>query len=193
MELRQLRYFVSIVDLGSFTKAAEVLFITQPTFSWNIRKLEEEFGVTLLDRHFNGVQLTEMGTILYEGSRRNLDLVDSLQSHMHNETRRIPQEITLGISGIASLNYMARIEQFNKDNQPLEIKQVIAGSNYIQEHVMNGDMDVGIVVSPEKRDHLKVNKITLQESHYQQYIIWRDDNQKLKRFEDSSDFHKNLE
>ncbi len=166
MELRQLRYFVSIVDLGSFTKAAEVLFITQPTLSWNIRKLEEEFGVTLLDRHFNGVQLTEMGTILYEGSRRNLDLVDSLQSHMHNETRRIPQEITLGISGIASLNYMARIEQFNKDNQPLEIKQVIAGSNYIQEHVMNGDMDVGIVVSPEKRDHLKVNKITLQESHY---------------------------
>lgn len=165
MELRQLRYFVSIVDLGSFTKAAEVLFITQPTLSWNIRKLEEEFGVTLLDRHFNGVQLTEMGTILYEGSRRNLDLVDSLQSHMHNETRRIPQEITLGISGIASLNYMARIEQFNKDNQPLEIKQVIAGSNYIQEHVMNGDMDVGIVVSPEKRDHLKVNKITLQESH----------------------------
>lgn len=112
---------------------------------------------------------------------------------MHNETRRIPQEITLGISGIASLNYLARIEQFNKDNQPLEIKQVIAGSNYIQEHVMNGDMDVGIVVSPEKRDHLKVNKITLQESHYQQYIIWRDDNQKLKRFEDSSDFHKNLE
>lgn len=107
-----------------------------------------------------------MGTILYEGSRRNLDLVDSLQSHMHNETRRIPQEITLGISGIASLNYMARIEQFNKDNQPLEIKQVIAGSNYIQEHVMNGDMDVGIVVSPEKRDHLKVNKITLQGSHY---------------------------
>lgn len=134
-----------------------------------------------------------MGTILYEGSRRNLDLVNSLQSHMHNETRRIPQEITLGISGIASLNYMARIEQFNKDNQPLEIKQVIAGSNYIQEHVMNGDMDVGIVVSPEKRDHLKVNKTTLQESHYQQYIIWRDDNQKLKRFEDSSDFHKNLE
>lgn len=193
MELRQLRYFVSIVDLGSFTKAAEVLFITQPTLSWNIRKLEEEFGVTLLDRHFNGVQLTEMGTILYEGSRRNLDLVDGLQSHMHNETRRIPQEITLGISGIASLNYMARIEQFNKENQPLEIKQVIAGSNYIQEHVMNGDMDVGIVVSPEKRDHLKVNKITLQESHYQQYIIWRDDNQKLKRFEYSSDFHKNLE
>ncbi|NLL75008.1 MAG: LysR family transcriptional regulator, partial [Erysipelothrix sp.] len=78
MELRQLRYFVSIVDLGSFTKAAEVLFITQPTLSWNIRKLEEEFGVTLLDRHFNGVQLTEMGTILYEGSRRNLNLVDSL-------------------------------------------------------------------------------------------------------------------
>ena len=61
MELRQLRYFVSIVDLGSFTKAAEVLFITQPTLSWNIRKLEEEFGVTLLDRHFNGVQLTERG------------------------------------------------------------------------------------------------------------------------------------
>ena len=61
MELRQSRYFVSIVDLGSFTKAAEVLFITQPTLSWNIRKIEEEFGVTLLDRHFNGVQLTERG------------------------------------------------------------------------------------------------------------------------------------
>ena len=61
MELRQLRYFVGIAELGSFTKAALVLDIAQPALSRQIRELETELGVPLLVRNGRGALLTDAG------------------------------------------------------------------------------------------------------------------------------------
>ena len=65
MEFKQLQYFVTSVDLGSFKKAAEALYTTQPHISKTIKALEEELGVTLLDRHPAGVTVTEAGKQVY--------------------------------------------------------------------------------------------------------------------------------
>ena len=56
MTLRQLRYFVKIVELGNMTKAAESLFVAQPALGMQIRQLEEDLGVALLIRHSRGVE-----------------------------------------------------------------------------------------------------------------------------------------
>jgi len=64
MELRQLRYFREVVRLGSFRRAAERLFITQPALTKSIRALEDELGVQLLDRSAHGVNVTPFGEIL---------------------------------------------------------------------------------------------------------------------------------
>ena len=61
MELRQLRYFVGVAEVGSFTKAAAVLDIAQPALSRQIRELEIELGVALLVRNGRGVVLTDAG------------------------------------------------------------------------------------------------------------------------------------
>ncbi len=66
MELRHLRYFVAVASLGSFTRAAESLHVTQPPLSRQVKDLEEELGLTLLERGSNSVKLTDAGEQFYE-------------------------------------------------------------------------------------------------------------------------------
>src|SRR5436305_672048 len=76
IELRHLRYFVALADAGSFTHAAEQMFIAQPTLSQQIRRLEEIVGTQLLQRRREGLQLTKAGAVLLDASRTVLSLVD---------------------------------------------------------------------------------------------------------------------
>lgn len=69
MELRHLRYFVSVAELGSVTRAAEKLFIAQPALSLQVRQLEDEIGARLLERLPRGVRLTPAGASFLEDAR----------------------------------------------------------------------------------------------------------------------------
>jgi DNA-binding transcriptional LysR family regulator len=84
VELRHLRYFVAVADAGTFTHAAEQMFIAQPTLSQQIRRLEEMVGTPLLQRGREGVRLTNAGSVLLEESRTVLSLLD----HGMNRTRQ---------------------------------------------------------------------------------------------------------
>jgi DNA-binding transcriptional LysR family regulator len=76
IELRHLRYFVALADAGSFTRAAERIFVAQPTLSQQIRRLEEIIGTPLLQRRRDGLRLTEAGAMLLDASRAVLSLLD---------------------------------------------------------------------------------------------------------------------
>jgi molybdenum-dependent DNA-binding transcriptional regulator ModE len=76
VELRHLRCFVALADAGTFTHAAEQMFVAQPTLSQQIRRLEEMVGAPLLQRGREGVRLTEAGSVLLEESRAVLSRVD---------------------------------------------------------------------------------------------------------------------
>jgi DNA-binding transcriptional LysR family regulator len=76
LELRHLRYFVAVADAGSFTHAAERIFIAQPTLSQQIRRLEQIVGTPLLHRRREGLRLTMAGGVLLDASRNVLSLVD---------------------------------------------------------------------------------------------------------------------
>jgi DNA-binding transcriptional LysR family regulator len=80
VELRHLRYFVAVVDAGTFTRAAERMSITQPTLSQQIRRLEEMVGTPLLFRRKEGVWPTAAGIVLLDESRIVLSLVDQAMS-----------------------------------------------------------------------------------------------------------------
>ena len=73
---RHLRYLVAVADAGTFTRAAERLFIAQPTLSQQIRRLEQMVGTELLDRRRDGVQLTPAGRVLLEESRTVLSRLE---------------------------------------------------------------------------------------------------------------------
>ena len=76
LELRHLRYLVAVADAGTFTHAAERIFIAQPTLSQQIRRLEEMVGTPLLQRRREGVRLTPAGSVLLEESRAVLSLLE---------------------------------------------------------------------------------------------------------------------
>jgi DNA-binding transcriptional LysR family regulator len=76
LEFRHLRYLVAVADAGTFTHAAERMFIAQPTLSQQIRRLEAMMGTPLLHRRRDGVQLTEAGSVLLEESRAVLSLLE---------------------------------------------------------------------------------------------------------------------
>jgi DNA-binding transcriptional LysR family regulator len=76
LELRHLRYFAAVADAGTFTHAAEQLYIAQPTLSQQIRRLEQAVGTPLLVRGRDGVRLTTAGAVLLDVCRDVLSLVD---------------------------------------------------------------------------------------------------------------------
>jgi DNA-binding transcriptional LysR family regulator len=76
MELRHLRYFVAIAEEASFTRAAERLWVAQPGLSTQMRRLEAELGVQLLDRHPRGISLTQAGELFLQRARVALAATD---------------------------------------------------------------------------------------------------------------------
>jgi DNA-binding transcriptional LysR family regulator len=80
LELRHLRYFAALADAGTFIRAAERLFIAQPTLSQQIRRLEQVVGTPLLRRRRDGLQLTAAGRVLLDASRTALAQVDQAVS-----------------------------------------------------------------------------------------------------------------
>src|ERR1700754_1214901 len=78
MQFRQLRYFVKIVEAGSFSRAATVVHVAQPALSQQVAELEERLGVTLLQRSARGVLPTAAGEILYKEASALLHQLDQL-------------------------------------------------------------------------------------------------------------------
>ena len=87
-ELGWMRIFVAVGKLGSFSSAATLLGLTQPAVSYQIRRLEEQFGVSLLRRQHRGVELTAEGERLLAVAAKAVDDIDSLARNFRTEARR---------------------------------------------------------------------------------------------------------
>ncbi|KQW90221.1 LysR family transcriptional regulator [Massilia sp. Root418] len=97
MELRQLRYFVAIVDHGSLSRAATVLHVAQPALTQQLRQLEEELGAQLLHRSAQGVLSTDAGKVFYEHAQAILKQVADAKSAVTQSAERPSGSVTLGL------------------------------------------------------------------------------------------------
>src|ERR1700759_4808119 len=86
MQFRQLRYFVRIVEAGSFSRAASVVHVAQPALSQQVAELEERLGVALLSRSARGVRPTAAGEILYKEAAGILHQLDQLPGVFRSST-----------------------------------------------------------------------------------------------------------
>ena len=102
MELRHLRYFVAVAEEKSFNKAAVRLYISQPPLSRQIKQLEEEIGVTLIDRENRPLKLTEAGEFFYDHAIQILKKSDDLRAMT---IRKGNFDNTLSIGFVSSILY----------------------------------------------------------------------------------------
>lgn len=98
MELRYLRYFVAVAETRHFTKAAELLNISQPPLSQQIKKLEEEIGTPLLKRLKRGVELTDAGEAFYQDARQILELSANALEKAKGIARGISGQLSIGFA-----------------------------------------------------------------------------------------------
>ena len=101
MELRHLRYFVAIAEEGSFSRAAERLWVAQPGLSTQIRRLEDELGLKLFTRHTRGVDLTAAGELFLERARTALAAADAALATGHDLEAGLVGSIRLGLAAEA--------------------------------------------------------------------------------------------
>jgi DNA-binding transcriptional LysR family regulator len=145
MELRHLRYFIAVAAHGSFNRAAEVLHLTQPALSRQVKDLEEELGVSLLVRGQNTVKLTESGHLFCEEAReviaRANEAVQRVRGEARNETLRLGYAPSI-IAGIMS----GVLERFLSTTPRVRIELMDLSSREINELADEGRLD--LVISP---------------------------------------------
>lgn len=151
MNIQQLKYFIEITNAQNLSSAARNLFVTQPTLSLSIKKLENELSTTLFDHSDKPYQLTETGTYLYEHAQPIVEAFEALSVDIHNMNTSLRQEkvrIHLGITTVFSVQFMEEISAFieSHPNVDLTIKQ--DGSPHLQEMLMREEIDIGILSFP---------------------------------------------
>src|SRR3990172_1855834 len=142
MDLRQLDIFVKIVDLKSFSKAAEAVYLTQPTVSGHIQSLEEELGIKILDRLGREVVPTRAGKVLYDYARRLVALRDEARQALDQLTGRMKGEIVLGGSTIPGEYLMPTMIGRFRDKYPeVTVVLKIGDTTDIVNRVLDGECE----------------------------------------------------
>jgi len=122
MELRHLRYFVTVAEERSFTRAAEKLWIAQPGLSTQIRRLEGELGIQLFERHTRGVDLTEAGELLLDRARVTLAAAEAARSTGRDLAAGLVGSIRLGVATHAGWSGTADLlGTFARDRPDVEV------------------------------------------------------------------------
>lgn len=98
MNLRQLKYFVSVVEAGNMTRAAEQLHVAQTALGMQIRQIEEDLGIELLVRHSRGIEPTKAGSLLHTRALAILKLVEETRKEVATCDREESETIRLGIT-----------------------------------------------------------------------------------------------
>ncbi|MFG2296140.1 LysR family transcriptional regulator [Streptomyces sp. NPDC048603] len=148
MELRQLRYFVCVVEEGGFTRAAARLHLAQPGLSAQIRQLERELGQPLFDRSGRSVTLTEVGRAVLPYARAALAAADSVQQTVDVFTGLLRGRVRLGlVAGAAghAFGIAALLADFHNAHPALEVSLTEDTTERMQAALLAGELDIAVL------------------------------------------------
>ncbi|AYF76106.1 LysR family transcriptional regulator [Nocardia yunnanensis] len=148
MELRQLRYFVTVAEEANFTRAAARLHLAQPGLSAQIKQLEHELGQPLLDRSSRSVTLTPVGAAVLPLARAALEQVERITHTVDEFTGLLRGHVRVGvISGAAGEEIdLARVlADFHEDHPQIGISLTENTSESMYAAVRRGDLDIGLL------------------------------------------------
>ncbi len=147
MNLRRLKYFVKIVDIGSLTQAAEVLHIAQPALSQQVATLEGEMDQQLLIRTKRGVTPTEAGKILYTHARTILRQCEQAQLAVNNVGQTLSGHVSIGLApGTAASSITMPLLQAVRAELPEVLVYLHENSgSVLNDKLLNGQLDMAVL------------------------------------------------
>lgn len=146
MELRHLEIFCTVLEEGSFSKAAGTLHLTQPTVSIHIKALEETLSVKLIDRMGRKIQPTEAGSLLYKYARNIVTLKQDAISAINDHTGNIKGTFTMAASTIPGEYILPQIlSDFRGEFTSVVPIVRIGDSKQVFDLVSNGRADIGVI------------------------------------------------
>ncbi len=164
MDMRQLRYFVQIVESGSLAKASRQLFIAQPALSQQMARLEGEVGKSLLVRSSRGVVPTENGEALYHHAKFMLRQLDQAVAVARQDTAALSGRVALGLAPTTVCQLGLPLLQHLRAKHPGVQLNVIEGLSGHLEHMTRvGQLDLAVLFSQTAASELTVEPLLEEE------------------------------
>ena len=159
MEIRVLRYFLTVVREESITKAAEVLHITQPTLSRQLAQMEEEVGVKLFDRGTRKISLTDEGMLLRRRAEEIIDLSDKTVRELLTREEQVEGVVSIGGGELGAMEQVVELcGTFQRKYPRVRFDIYTATADVVKERVERGNLDIGILLEPidiEKFEYIR--------------------------------------
>lgn len=163
MELRTLRYFLAVAGQASFTKAANVLHVTQPTLSRQLKELEEELGTDLFVRHSHSVSLTEDGLRLMKRAEEIVDIVQKTRAEFKTDKNHLEGDIYIGAGETPAVHTLAKvIADIRQDHPKVRVHLFSGNGQELIERLEKGLLDFALLIEPidlSKFEYLELKDI----------------------------------
>ncbi len=165
MTLQQLLYFVTAVECGNITAAADKLYISQPSLSNAIHNLEKEMGVVAFSRSNKGVVLTHEGEELLSFSRNLLEQAEVMKEHFGTGEKRSPKfSVSCQHYSFAVNAFVELVKEFDADQYSFILRETQTGE--IIDDVANGNSEIGIIYLSESNEEVLTKLIKKNELVY---------------------------
>lgn len=174
MEIRTLRYFLAVAREENMTRAAEILHVTQPTLSKQLKSLEEELGKKLFTRHSFSIKLTDEGILLRDRAEDLVQMADKIEQEFLSLDDITGGELYFGLAESNQIKYLARAIKVFKEQYPSLHYHITSGdTEQIADKLDKGLLD--FLVLAELPDNRKYEYISFPESDVWGLIIPADD------------------
>lgn len=153
MELRVLRYFLTVAQEENITKAAALLHVTQPTLSRQLMQLEEELGTKLFHRSQYRVILTDDGMLLRRRAQEIVELADKTEREFARSEGELTGEIAIGCGETQSMTFLSQhIRSFRELHPQVQFRIYSANADDVKERIEKGLLDMGLLIEPVEID-----------------------------------------
>ncbi len=156
----KLKVFCTVAETKSFSKASEIIHLTQPAVSLQIQALEELYETKLFDRSSNAVTLTPAGEVLYKYAKHILGLYASAEKEIGELTGLVKGSISIGASTTIG-NYLLPkvISDFRKSRSKIKIHVQVGNTKRVVELLNSGNIDIGLVEGEVSRQKITTKKL----------------------------------
>ncbi|GGX01756.1 LysR family transcriptional regulator [Pigmentiphaga litoralis] len=164
MDLRELRYFLEVVNRQSYTAAAEALFVTQPNVSKMIKQMEVSLGAPLLVKEGRRLSLTDAGRVVYQRGQELLAMHAQMLAEVADLDQLTHGELVMGIPPLSNGLLAPLIATFHRKYPGIELKLFEKGSRTVEDELRAGTLEVGAMLLPvdDEFDTLPICRYPLQ-------------------------------